>query len=196
MLVRLAACALAACALASPRPADAAPSVGEDGGSGSTARSRYRGLYLDGWYGKVGLESGVVFARERGAAPTLGGAATLVHLNDQLEWYGLQADLLVDWNGDRPAGARWSLGPEFGVSLYGIDLSYFGEQTGGGLHHGLQVRAKLTIGLAAVYLRGASTLAGAPGEDETSVEAGLQLKLPVYIGRHRRSMRGAALASR
>jgi hypothetical protein len=185
MLVRLAALSLAACAgvLAAPRPAAA-------------DTERFRGLYLEGWYGKVGLESGVVFARERGAAPTLGGAATLVHMNDHLEWYGLQGDLLVDWNGDRPAGARWSLGPEFGVSLYGVDLSYFGEQADREIHHGFQARAKLTVGLAAVYLRGAYTLAGASGEDESSLEAGLQLKLPVYMARHRRSLRSAGIASR
>lgn len=182
--MRPAALALAACAcaLAAPRPA--------------AADDRFRGLYLDGWYGKVGLESGAVFARERGASPVLGGAATLVRMNDHLEWYGLQADLLADWNGPLPAGARWSFGPELGVAIYGVDLSYFGERTAGETHHGFQARAKLTIGLAALYLRGAYTLAGAAGEDESSLEAGLQLKLPVYIARHRRSLRSAGIATR
>jgi hypothetical protein len=175
MLVRLAVLALAVCAV--PRPA---------------AAERFRGLYLEGWYGKLGVESGVVFGRERGAAPLLGAAATFVRMNDHLEWYGLQGDLAVDWNGDRDAGARWSLGPELGVAVYGVDLSYFGERTDGEAHHGLQARAKLTVGLAAVYLRGAWTLAGA---DETSLEAGLQVKLPVYVARNRRSMR-VGVASR
>jgi hypothetical protein len=176
MLVRLAAVALATCAV--PRAA---------------AAETLRGLHLEGWYGKIGLESGVVFARERGAAPILGGTATFVRMNDHLDWYGLQGDLLVDWNGDRDAGGRWSLGPELGRSLYGIDISYFGERTDGATHHGFQLRAKLTVGLAAVYLRGAYALTGA---DESSLETGLQVKLPVFIARPRRSPRSTGLASR
>jgi hypothetical protein len=131
----------------------------------------------------------VAFARERGTAPLLGGVVTFVHANDQLEWYGLQADLLVDGNGALDAGARWSAGPELGVSIFGVDVSYFGERVEGQTHHGFQARAKLTIGVAAIYLRGTYALIGA---DESSLEAGLQLKLPVYIGRHRRSLRTAS----
>jgi hypothetical protein len=180
MLVRLAALTLAVCAV--PRPA---------------AAERYRGLHLAGWYGKVGLETGVVFARERGAAPLLGGTATFVRMNDHLEWFGLQGDLLVDWNADRDAGARWSLGPELGVSVYGIDVSYFGERFAGATHHGFQARAKLTVGVAAVYLRAAFALSGAPsGAESSSLEAGLQFKLPVFVARNRRSMRNIGLASR
>jgi hypothetical protein len=181
MLVRLAVLALAAAAV--PRPA---------------AADRIRSLHLEGWYGKLGLESGVVLARDRGAAPTLGAAATFVRMNEHLEWYGLQGDLLVDWNGDRDAGARWSLGPEFGVSLYGVDVSYFGERALGETHHGFQARAKLTAGVAALYVRGAFALAGVSSGsgDESSLEAGLQLKLPVYVARHRRSLRDAAVAAR
>jgi len=190
MLVRLAVlAAVLACAM--PRAA---------------AADRIRALHLEGWYGKLGLESGVVFARERGAAPLLGATATFVRMNEHLEWYGLQGDLLVDGNGDRDAGFRWSLGPEFGVALYGIDISYFGERTDGETHHGFQARAKLTVGLAALYVRGAFALSGvtgavsgvtgAPAGDETSLEAGLQVKLPVFIARNRRSMRSLALAAR
>src|SRR5512147_107420 len=87
------------------------------------AAETFHGLHLEGWYGKLGLETGVVFARERAASPLLGAAATFVRMNDHFEWYGLQADLLADWNGDRDAGARWSVGPEAGVLLYGVDLS-------------------------------------------------------------------------
>jgi len=176
MLVRLAAIALAACAV--PRAA---------------AAETFHGLHLEGWYGKVGIESGVVFARERGASPILGATATFVRVNEHLEWYGLQGDLLVDWNGDRAAGARWSLGPELGVAFYGIDLSYFGERTDGDTHHGFQARAKLTLGLVAVYFRGAYALSG---EDESSLETGLQVKLPVFIARDRRSLRSVGIAAR
>jgi hypothetical protein len=176
MPVRFAALALTLCAVSRPAAAE-----------------RYRGLHLAGWYGKVGLETGVVFARERGTAPLLGGTATLVRMNEHLEWFGLQGDLLVDWNASRDAGARWSLGPELGVSLYGVDVSYFGERFDGSTHHGFQARAKLTVGVAAVYLRGAFALSGA---EASSLETGLQLKLPVFVARNRRSLRNASLAAR
>jgi len=55
------------------------------------------------------------------------------------------------------------------------------------------VRAKLTVGLAALYLRGTYALVGA---DETSIETGLQVKLPVFIARNRRSLRSAPVAKR
>jgi len=152
------------------------------------AAERYRGLHLEGWYGKVGLETGAVFARERAASPLLGAVATLVRMNDHLEWFGLQADLLADWNGDRDAGGRWSFGPEAGVALYGVDVSYFGERVDGQTRHGFQARAKLTVGLAAVYLRGAYALSGV---EASSLDVGLQLKLPVFISRNRKSMRAA-----
>src|SRR5688572_20647440 len=98
MLVHLAVLSVAVCAAA--RPAAASPSVSEDGERGSVTRGRFHGLALEGWYGKVGLQSGVVFGRERGTSPLLGGTATFVRMNEHLEWYGLQGDLLIDWNGD------------------------------------------------------------------------------------------------
>lgn len=191
-MVRLAVLTAAlAAAAAVPRSAAASPSVRE--GEGDAGPPRFHGLYLAGWYGKLGLESGVAFGRARGAAPLLGAVATFVHMNRHLEWYGLQGDLLVDWNGERDAGMRWSLGPELGVAVFGVDVSYFGERADGMTHHGFQVRAKLTVGLAAVYVRGAHALSG---EEESSLEVGLQLKLPVYVARGRRSLRSAPIASR
>jgi hypothetical protein len=161
------------------------------------AAERLRGLHLAGWYGKVGLETGAVFARERAASPLLGATATFVRMNDDLEWFGLQADLLADWNGDRDAGARWSAGPEVGVAIFGVDVGYFGERVDGETRHGVAVRAKLTVGLAAVYVRGAYALSST---EASSVDVGIQLKLPVFMARNRKSLRNArpadGLASR
>ena len=157
------------------------------------ADSLVSALRLEGWYGKLGVESGVVFARERDAAPLLGGTATFVHSNNYNEWFGLQADLLADWNGARDAGARWSVGPEAGVLFYGVDVSYFGERVDEQNRHGMQVRAKLTVGLAALYVRGAYTVTPV---ESSSIDVGLQLKLPVYMKRHRRVYAGAAVAQK
>ncbi len=141
------------------------------------------GVHLEGWYGKLGVESGVAFGDGRGTSAVVGGIATLVHINDDREWVGLQGDLLADGNGELAAGARWSLGPEAGVSIYGVDVSYMGRRLEGVTQHGMQVRAKLTVGLAAVYARASYALVNGKGMD---VDIGLQLKAPFWIKRPRR----------
>jgi len=151
--------------------------------AGPVAADPLAGLNLEGWYGKLGVESGVAFGAERGTSAVVGGIATLVHINDRLEWIGLQGDLLADGNGRSEAGARWSIGPEAGVSIYGVDVSYMGRRLGGDTQHGLAVRAKLTVGLAAVYARASYTLVGA---DTMEVDLGIQLKAPFWIKRPRR----------
>lgn len=156
----------------------------------AAADSLPRSLALEGWYGKLGVETGVAFGRERGAAPLVGVVATVVEITDDLDWYGVSADLLVDGNGAADAGARWAIGPQLGRSIFGMEAGYFGERVAAGgmgpaTRHGLQVRAKLTVGVAAVYLRGTY----APRPDETSVELGMQLKAPVWIRRSPRPVR-------
>ncbi len=144
------------------------------------------GVNLEGWYGKLGVESGVAFGAERGTSAVVGGIATLVHINDRREWIGLQGDLLADGNGQLEAGARWSLGPEAGVSIYGVDVSYMGRRHDGATQHGMQVRAKLTVGLAAIYARASYAMVGPGSSDAMEVDIGLQLKAPFWIKRPRR----------
>ena len=45
------------------------------------------------------------------------------------------------------------------------------------------MRAKLTVGVAAIYLRTAHAMVGA---DETSLDVGIQLKAPVFMKRKKR----------
>lgn len=144
------------------------------------------GVHLEGWYGKLGVESGVAFGAERGTSAVVGGIATLVHINDRREWVGVQGDLLADGNGHLEAGARWSLGPEAGVSIYGVDVSYMGRRQDGATQHGMQVRAKLTVGLAAIYARASYAMVGPGARDTMEVDIGLQLKAPLWIKRPRR----------
>jgi hypothetical protein len=172
---------------------------------------------LEGWYGKVGVETGAVVARtgadDRGAAPLLGMVGTWVHINEHAEWVGIQGDFLLDWGGAARLGTRWSFGPELGVSVYGLDVGYHGERDDTGTRHGIQVRAKVTVGVAAIYVRSAFTaparsLHPAPGAADdggrgggrfgrvgagSSIDVGLQLKLPALVRRARR--RPAAVAS-
>lgn len=152
------------------------------------------GVNLEGWYGKLGVETGVAFGAERGTSAVVGGIATLVHINDRREWAGLQADLLADGNGQLEAGARWSIGPEAGVSIYGVDVSYMGRRQDGATQHGMQVRAKLTVGLAAIYARASYAMVGPGASDALEVDIGLQLKAPFWIKRPKRG--AAAVATR
>lgn len=130
----------------------------------------------DGWYGKLGVQIGTPFARDRGTGLVVGGVFTAVWLKD-MRWYGVQADLMMDTNGDASTGARWSLGPEIGDGVVGGDISYFGERIDGDTRHGVAVRGKLTIGFLAVYLRYGHVFADG---DTESVEAGLQIKFPLF----------------
>jgi hypothetical protein len=148
-----------------------------------TASAELPDLKLEGYYGKLGVQTGYAFSRERGSSPHVGVVGTFVHINEHLEWYGFQSDFTIDWNGDQKAGGRWSFGPEAGVAIYGVDLSYFGQRVDDGFQHGMQIRAKLTVGVAAIYLRTSHALVGA---DETSFDVGLQLKKPVFVRRKKR----------
>jgi hypothetical protein len=152
--------------------------------AGDATADPLAGVNLEGWYGKLGVESGVAFGAERGTSAVVGGIVTLVHLNERREWLGLQGDLLADGNGARSAGARWSIGPEAGVSIYGVDVSYMGRRIDGATQHGMALRAKLTVGIAAIYARASYALVGA---DEMEVDIGIQLKAPVWIKRPRRT---------
>ncbi len=158
-------------------------------GASHAAADPLTGVNLEGWYGKLGVETGVAFGAERGTSPVVGGIATLVHINDRREWIGLQGDLLADGNGARGTSARWSIGPEAGVSIYGVDVSYMGRRLDGATQHGMALRAKLTVGVAAVYARASYSLVGA---DEMEVDLGIQLKAPLWIKRRRRGATAVA----
>jgi len=137
-----------------------------------------------GTYFKVGLGLGGAFARERSAGFVIGPLIELIRLpdNDAMFWYGAQADLMVDSNGDADTGARWSIGPTFGKFVVGADLEYLGERVGGETYHGLGGRLKLTVGIAALYFRYGHTF---DSPDADFAEVGLQLKLPIRLGKPR-----------
>jgi hypothetical protein len=136
---------------------------------------------IDGWYFKPGLELSAIGLRDRGAGLAIGPVLSLVYLDeksDVLPWYGIQADVLVDSNGDADAGARWSLGPQAGVVIFGGDVSYFGERVGGQTYHGIAGRAKLSFVLFGFYVRVAHVF---DSPDGTSLEGGAYIKLPIRL---------------
>ena len=128
------------------------------------------------WF-KLGPELGTVFARDRGVGVDIGASATLVHFNELTGlWFGVQGDLLADTNGDADLGPRWTLGPEAGYSFVGGDVSYFGERVDGSYAHGIAVRPKFTIGVAAIYVRYTYAFYKLPTDDHQSFEVGIQIK--------------------
>ncbi len=150
----------------------------------ATARADDHGSWsITGTYFKFGVEAGDAFARDRGNDLFAGPVLSIVHINDDLLWYGLQTDVIVDGNGDADAGIRWSFGPELGKVLFGGDLSYTGERVSGTTYHGLAGRVKLTVGLAALFLR-YSYLFDSP--DANVVDVGIQLKLGYPLNEKKR----------
>jgi hypothetical protein len=135
---------------------------------------------IAGWYAKPGLALGGVVLRDRGAGFVVGPAFSLVHVGeeDEPKWYGLQADLLADTNGEADLGWRWSIGPQAGYVLLGGDISYFGEYVGDSLYHGVSGRAKLTFGFLGFYAKFAHVFDSPDGD---SLELGLYGKIPIPL---------------
>jgi hypothetical protein len=129
---------------------------------------------IEGWYAKAGGFFGAAAARDRGTAPVLGAVATVVHLDEEARWFGLQADVGIDWNGKADAGPRYTLGPEAGWTIVGATAGFFGEHVEGDLRSGVFVGGKLTIGFLAAYIR--YTDVTSKDSDAGAVEFGIQVK--------------------
>jgi hypothetical protein len=125
---------------------------------------------------KVGVEGAIGNATGRGWTLLLGPAATYTHINRSLWWYGMQADVLGDFSGGTAISPRWTIGPQFGLAVLGGDLSYYGQAFDGLVFHGAAIRLKLTIGVAALYVR----YGHLPEAGHHSFDFGAQLKLPIF----------------
>jgi len=143
----------------------------------STAHADGGDFHVAGNVGKVGLYTGGVFARDRGAGFLFGGVATFVHLDDDLKWVGIQADVGLDTNGHVDTGLRWTLGPEAGYAVFGGQAGYFGERVNGDTRAGMFGGIKITVGFVALYLRGTKILSSR--DDDVGIEIGVQGKYPV-----------------
>ena len=126
--------------------------------------------------GKLGAEAAIGSATGRGGSVMLGAAATYVHVMPDLAWYGIQADVLADWDGSSTFSPRWTVGPEFGFAILGGDISYYGQVLDKTVENGVALRLKLTVGFAAIYLR----YGYLPRAEHHSVDFGAQLKFPFF----------------
>ena len=111
----------------------------------------------------------------------LGAEASLVSI-DQLGlpggWLGGFVD--AQWDGGSRA-FRHGIGPEFGIGLIGVDVSYFGELRDGRYRPGFAARALLTFGVVAAYGRYGRAYDGTDSAD--FAEFGMLAKFPLRLSR-------------
>jgi hypothetical protein len=91
-------------------------------------------------------------------------------------WIGVYTDVLRDFGSDT---TRFSLGPELGYSLLGLDGGLI-AQVGDDGRWGWTVRGSITFAVASVYVRRAELLDDLP--DSTLWEVGVLLKIPYPFG--------------
>ncbi len=154
---------------------------------------------VTGWYGLVGPVIGGAFPGTRdykGKQYPVGGfvlglEGSLVHIENTERWAGVYAEVAAipvhpasQTSGTH--GFRLSVGPEAGMSVVGLDGGYVLEAYNGRLHHGLQVRGLLTIGVAAVWVRWVQLL----GVSGSHAEMGVLLKVPIEFGGKRSDSQG------
>ncbi len=147
---------LLALAAAAPARADAGPKLG-------------RGLYLP-----AGLSLGAALRPDLPNGFTLGAEVSAVWLEtDRFVWLGLYADAVYDFGLE---AARFSVGPELGWSVFGLDGGLLVQRAGDVTHTGFTVRPLVTLGFVAAYLRWGH-LPSAPAPN--FAELGLLMKWPL-----------------
>lgn len=130
---------------------------------------------FEGKYVLAGPTLGASLARDgqpAAASFLLGGEVSAVRATPSLWWYGLYADGVYDWGGDE---GRFSIGPEFGWLIFGLDAGYLWSTTARGGGHGLSLRPVVTMGLLGAYYRFGWIFA----DSDRFGEAGVLLKLPL-----------------
>lgn len=137
------------------------------------------GPWLTGWYAPSHLQIGVSIHPERANGLVLGVQQSLVYqVGPRASWWGgLSGEVMRDFG---PSWTRFSLGPEVGYGVVGVDGGFFAVRRGGQFEGGIQGRVVLTIGVAEVYGR----LGEGMGEERFRFgEVGLALGWPWSLGR-------------
>lgn len=134
------------------------------------------GLFLP-----IGLSLAGCFRGSDLDGAVLGGEASLVSV-DQLGLPGGWIGGFVDAQWDAGSDAfRHGIGPEFGIGLIGVDVSYFGELRNGHYRPGFAARALLAFGVATIYGRYGRAYDGTATAD--FAELGVLAKLPLRLTR-------------
>jgi len=123
-----------------------------------------------GWLLTFGANGGYSLHPDGANGAVLGAEVSAPYLASSGYWYGAYADALHDFG---PRRQRFSLGPELGVAVLGVDGGLLAELADGSMRTGYTVRGLLTFGVIALYGR----YGHLGGEGEASFgEIGLLIK--------------------
>ena len=139
----------------------------------SGARADFGPKINAGWWGSAGVPLAVGTHAPVGLVT--GVEVSAFHIDEDRYWVGGYADGVRDFGTD---AWRLSVGPELGLSMFGIDAGYVLQRTEGETRHGFAVRPMFTLGLLALFCR-VEHLRG--GDPTTFAEVGLLAKLPFEI---------------
>jgi hypothetical protein len=130
-----------------------------------------------GWYLPVGLNLGAAIHPKVHHGFLIGAEVSFAHLDvARFLWIGGYVDALYDFGAK---ATRFSIGPEIGWSLVGIDFGYMGDVRRGEYHHGIDLRVLLTLSMVAIYGRWGHVF-GLDRESDFG-EVGVLLKAPIPL---------------
>jgi len=159
------------CALA----AAAVTGLARDASAGDEAIAAMHALPSPDWYLPVGLNAGITGVGSSRVGAILGAEASVAKLMPDMGWFGAYVD-----GGYMTAerAVRFSVGPEVGYSLLGLDAGFLDVVAGGRDLVGFTVRPMLTIGLVALYGRWDHTVSFGGGDNG---QIGVLLKYPLPL---------------
>lgn len=131
-----------------------------------------------GWYLPVGLTLGGSVHPDDMNGFVLGAEVSGVHFSARsMFWVGAYTDALYDFG---PNAFRFSVGPEIGYSVLGLDFGYLGvADDHEGYSSGIQLRAIVSLGVLSAYGRWGHVF-GDVGEHDFG-ELGVLIKVPFEL---------------
>jgi hypothetical protein len=129
-----------------------------------------------GWFLPVGADLGVAILPNSSPGALLGGEASLVYFDTQgPSWFGAFASAAFITNANQ---GRFSIGPEAGFAIFGIDGGLLDVVASGQDFAGVTVRPMLTVGFATLYARWDHTFSHG-GADAGQIGALIKFPVPV-----------------
>jgi hypothetical protein len=130
-----------------------------------------------GWYLPVGVDLGVAVLPHSSPGALLGAEASMAYFDSKgtPTWFGAFATAAYVTNANEE---RFSIGPEAGLAIFGIDGGFLDVVSQGQNLAGLTLRPMLTLSVVTLYARWDHTFASG-GVD--AAQFGLLLKFPVPV---------------
>jgi len=131
-----------------------------------------------GWYLPTGITMGGGIHPDDQHGFLLGAEVSGCYLSARsMLWAGAYVDGLYDFG---PNAFRYSIGPEVGVSVLGLDFGYLGVvDDQDGYASGIQLRAIVSMGIFAAYGRWGHVFGDVSEHDFG--EVGVLIKVPIHL---------------